>query len=230
MGEAVCGAVSISTGVGTPVGVAALLHGCDVISAGIMQMGSDDDVSTVTSQVIQTVGASKEVADGVDALISVGTTLGTSSAMRGTEAVASSVAKASETTEAAAATASTKTKIAATEMQYSGIGSTGAYGEARLAAEYSGIPHQHFRTSSGSRFVDLYQVKSEIAHESKVGRTSLTPFVRSQIQKDSELLNNKVFHGVTWHFYTSPVTGACGPTGPLRNELNRAGFEIVIHF
>lgn len=68
------------------------------------------------------------------------------------------------------------------------------------------------------------------AHESKVGRTSLTPFVRSQIQKDSELLNNKVFHGVTWHFYTSPVTGVGGPTGPLRDELNRAGFEIVIHF
>ena len=68
------------------------------------------------------------------------------------------------------------------------------------------------------------------ANESKVGRTSLTPFIKSQIQKDVNLLNNNDnIKGIVWHFYTSPVTGLGGPTAPLMKALQKANISIVIH-
>jgi len=37
-----------------------------------------------------------------------------------------------------------------------------------------------------------------------------------------------VFRGAVWHFFRSPVTGVIGPTAPLREGLERAGFEVII--
>ncbi|NTW40492.1 MAG: hypothetical protein HGA44_11505 [Cellulomonadaceae bacterium] len=59
--------------------------------------------------------------------------------------------------------------------------------------------------------------------ESKVGRTSLTATTRSQIAKDSLLLRNGDVNGLKWVFSRSGVTGQIGPTGPLADELGKAG-------
>lgn len=35
--------------------------------------------------------------------------------------------------------------------------------------------------------------------------------------------------GVVWHFFRGPVTGIGGPSGPLRQALEQAGIQIIIH-
>ncbi|HET7505672.1 MAG TPA: SpvB/TcaC N-terminal domain-containing protein [Kofleriaceae bacterium] len=106
------------------------------------------------------------------------------------------------------------------------IGETGEVGESVLR-EMGGTPHAFRPTTLGARFID--QLVNGIAHESKVGYTSLTPFVRRQIAKDTELMATKQIQGATWHFFKSPVTGRVGPSGPLRQALEKAGIGIVIH-
>ena len=69
-----------------------------------------------------------------------------------------------------------------------------------------------------------------MAHESKVGYTSLTKFVSKQIQKDALLLKEGTIKGSQWHFFRSPVTAKIGPTRPLQKALEDAGIRIVIHF
>lgn len=68
------------------------------------------------------------------------------------------------------------------------------------------------------------------AHESKVGYTTLTKFVRSQVNKDAFLLREGKVDNITWHFFISPTTGMGGPSIPLKNELERAGIAIQYHF
>ncbi|MBR7895834.1 hypothetical protein [Burkholderia multivorans] len=53
-----------------------------------------------------------------------------------------------------------------------------------------------------------------VANESMVGYTSFTSSVQTQIAKDAELMNSGVVNGVSWHFFTSPVTGLGGPSQP----------------
>jgi filamentous hemagglutinin len=62
-----------------------------------------------------------------------------------------------------------------------------------------------------------------------VGYQSLTPFIKSQISKDTELLNTGVIQGAEWHFFTSPVTGLGGPSQPLMDALQQAGISVIIH-
>lgn len=70
-----------------------------------------------------------------------------------------------------------------------------------------------------------------MAHESKVGYTSLTKkFIGKQIQKDAWLIDNGRIVESHWHFFRSPVTGKIGATKPLLKKLNRDGFKIKIHF
>ncbi|WP_420992499.1 hypothetical protein ACKI2N_029605 [Cupriavidus sp. 30B13] len=68
-----------------------------------------------------------------------------------------------------------------------------------------------------------------IANEAKVGYTTLTKDVQLQILKDTELLKTGAVNSVAWNFYTSPVTGRAGPSGPLVRALNEAGINIIIH-
>ncbi|WP_155888144.1 hypothetical protein [Cupriavidus sp. WS] len=53
------------------------------------------------------------------------------------------------------------------------------------------------------------------ANEAKVGYTTLTKDVQLQILKDTKLLKTGAVNGAAWNFYTSPVTGRAGPSGPL---------------
>ncbi len=106
------------------------------------------------------------------------------------------------------------------------IGATGRIGEVALR-RLGGQSQVFFRTSKGGRFVD--QLVRGVAHESKVGRTSLTRAIRRQIAKDVELFQSGQVQGTMWNFFRSPVTGKIGPSGPLRSALEEAGFGIILH-
>ena len=62
-----------------------------------------------------------------------------------------------------------------------GIGWTGRIGEAALE-QLGGRPHAFQSTDLGARFVD--RLANGVAHESKVGYTSLTRCIQKQIAKD----------------------------------------------
>lgn len=85
-----------------------------------------------------------------------------------------------------------------------------------------------FPTSQGVRVVDQL-TPNGIANESKVGYTSLDPETRMQVAKDTELLLSNAVNGVTWNFYTNPVTGQGGPSVPLLKALTDAGIKVIIH-
>ena len=65
---------------------------------------------------------------------------------------------------------------------------TGSEGEEELKRLVGGESQKYFSTSIGGRFVDQYA--DGIAHESKVGYTALTKRIRTQVEKDAELLKN----------------------------------------
>lgn len=109
---------------------------------------------------------------------------------------------------------------------YTAIGSTGVIGETALKA-LGGTSQKLFSTSLGSRYVD--QFVNGIAHESKVGYTSLTRNIRRQIAKDIELIQTRQINGSTWHFFPSPVTGRGGPSQPLLKMLQQNGINYKIH-
>jgi len=106
------------------------------------------------------------------------------------------------------------------------IGTTARIGEDYLKT-FGGVSQRYFPTSQGARYVD--QFVEGIAHESKVGYTVLTNSIKTQIAKDVELLRRGIVDQVVWHFFESPATGYGGPSQPLRNELIKAGIEIVEH-
>ena len=104
---------------------------------------------------------------------------------------------------------------------------TGKEGEKYLALLVGGKSQQYMSTSLGRRFVD--QLSNGIAHESKVGYTTLTKRVRIQILKDSNLIDSGKITGAHWHFFTSGVTGKGGVSQPLLDFLTENGIEYTIH-
>ena len=111
------------------------------------------------------------------------------------------------------------------------VGRTGAFGEQALSIMLGGATRSQarFNTSRGLRIVD--ELAGRAAHESKVGRMSLTPFIRREIAKDMELMGKGTLESSTWYFFKSPVTGQFGPTVPLRKALEKGGFKLVfIHW
>jgi hypothetical protein len=134
-------------------------------------------------------------------------------------------AKAAKATKAAgASTAAIKASRAAQGAKT--IGATGKIGEQALK-KLGGKSQQSFRTSKGWRYVD--QLVDGVAHESKVGYTTLNKKIQTQIQKDAELIRNKEIKGAVWHFFVSPKTGAGGPSAPLLEALRGNGIGVVIH-
>lgn len=109
---------------------------------------------------------------------------------------------------------------------YSAIGSTGQIGEQYLQS-LGGQSQVYFSTDLGGRYVD--QLINGVANESKVGYTSLTSGIQTQIAKDVELMNSGAVNSVNWNFFTSPVTGLGGPSGPLLKALQNSGFGVTIH-
>ncbi|WP_152559357.1 hypothetical protein [Tumebacillus flagellatus] len=86
---------------------------------------------------------------------------------------------------------------------------------------------KYFSTSLGGRYVDVY--KDGIAHESKVGYTYLTDFVKKQVLKDYELKQDGVIDGVVCHFFRSADTGKVGASEPLLRLLDSCGIKYIIH-
>ena len=106
------------------------------------------------------------------------------------------------------------------------IGTTSQVGEAALK-QFGGQSQVFFKTNLRRRFVD--QLAGSVAHESKVGYTTLTRFLRLQIAKDIELIRTGQISGCIWHFFRSPQTGRVGPSAPLLQKLQQAGIHIQIY-
>lgn len=107
------------------------------------------------------------------------------------------------------------------------IGATGKIGENDLKS-LGGQSQVSFQTSLGARFVDQL-APGNMAHESKVGYTSLDASTALQVAKDAELLSRGMVNGVTWNFFTSPVTGRVGAAPALLKALSDAGIKVVVH-
>lgn len=90
----------------------------------------------------------------------------------------------------------------------------GKEGEEELARLVGGDSQQYKKTSLGRRFIDQLS-PDNIAHESKVGYTTLTQRVKTQILKDAELIKTEEINGAHWHFFTSGVTGKGGASQQL---------------
>ena len=197
------GAASSWTGVGGVVGFGVALHGSDVASSGFMQMVTGDNTSSFTSRAIQRTGVSRNTAENIDAGISIVGTAG-----------AGSLTNASKITTATSA--------------YSKIGSTGKVGEDALKL-LGGESQVYLKTSEGGRYID--QLVNGVANESKVGYTTLTKSITTQIAKDAEIVKNGTggVQSSVWHFFKSPVTGQGGASAPLLKELAKNGITPVIH-
>lgn len=104
---------------------------------------------------------------------------------------------------------------------------TGKEGEAEFARMFGGESQAYFKTSRGKRFVDQYA--KGVAHESKVGYTSLNQRIKTQILKDAELINTGQITGAHWHFFTSGVTGKGGASQPLLDFLVNNGIKYTIY-
>lgn len=100
-----------------------------------------------------------------------------------------------------------------------------------IASRFPGSAREvSLQAASGRRVVDVV-TDTGLAIESKVGGTSLTTATRRQIARDVELMTDlsSPVSSVRWEFFTSPVTGRGGPTGPLAQALNDAGIPFVVH-
>lgn len=104
---------------------------------------------------------------------------------------------------------------------------TGKEAEKHLARLVGGESQVYFKTSQGGRYID--QLANDIAYESKVGYTTLTDFVKKQILKDAELIEQGTIKGANWNFFKSDVTGKVGASKPLLEFLAKHGITYTIH-
>jgi RHS repeat-associated protein len=213
------GAATSEVGVGLPlIALGGMIgtHGLDTAQAGLREAATGEPTDTETSRLMQARGVSRERANQYDAGLSAIGTFGGAGARATVLRVSAEAAGAQVAADAAGGAGGAT----------SAIGATGRVGEEALRA-LGGRSQAFFRTSYGGRFVD--QLVGNIAHESKVGYTALTPSISIQIAKDAQMLATRAIDGAIWHFFQSPVTGLGGPSAPLRQALDQAGIGIVIH-
>ncbi len=210
--EAACGAAATSTGVGAVVGIAAMVHGCDVAAAGISQMASGQETSSLTSQAIQAAGVSQETAEFIEAGTSIALTGGAGYFSNSSKVVKAVNASAESSTEAVSATVKTSANSGKR------IGWTGEYGEMMLKKIVGGESQVNRNTTLGLRRIDQL-VSDQFAREAKTGYTYLTQSIKVQIQKDVELLRTGAIEKCTWHFFRSPETGRVGASKQLLQAL-----------
>lgn len=117
---------------------------------------------------------------------------------------------------------------------------SGAAGEKFLNDYVGGVGHKVYKNVrvydhkkgkwvKEKRIVDAYVPKTRVAHESKVGYTSLSNFVRKQIDKDAALRKAGQVDGVKWHFFKSAKTGKIGATKNLREYLKKKKVPYQYH-
>jgi len=98
------------------------------------------------------------------------------------------------------------------------------------AREAPALTEQTFTTVGGVRRVDVLKIGDRLVSiESKVGRTSLSAEVRQELARDWWLRRQGQVQHVVWEFSPSDVTGLGGPTAPLRQMLDKLGFEVRIN-
>ena len=108
----------------------------------------------------------------------------------------------------------------------SGIGGNGLAGELQLL-RLGGESQKFFRTPFGPRFVDSFA--NGVAHEAKVGFTTLNRRIAAQISKDVYLRDvSGQATSIAWHFFTSPTTGLGGPSTSLMQALLKAGITVIL--
>jgi hypothetical protein len=96
-----------------------------------------------------------------------------------------------------------------------------------IAAMYPGSQTEvPFGTELGARIVDVLTPEN-LAIESNVGYTTISNRIMSQIAKDQLLMQNGDVSGVKWMFSPNEY-GEVGPSGPLANTLEQAGFSWEI--
>jgi hypothetical protein len=108
-----------------------------------------------------------------------------------------------------------------------------AFGRAEEAAEYirsiTGGVKITVSPPSGRRQLDALDADG-LVHEVKLGYTSKSKDIESQIIKDLELMRSgSQVKGVVWHFFRKEKDGKIGPSKPLRQELEKRGILVVIH-
>jgi RHS repeat-associated protein len=81
--EAAAGAILITSGVGAPLGVVLLVHGCDVMAAGVTQAYTGEETQTFTYQGIHKVATSAGASDETADMIAGGTEIVLSGAAGG---------------------------------------------------------------------------------------------------------------------------------------------------
>ncbi|NPC93596.1 hypothetical protein HOO54_15460 [Bacillus sp. WMMC1349] len=91
-------------------------------------------------------------------------------------------------------------------------------GEQYLNKKLKGNGHKIHKAKYGKRVVDVYVIKTNWAHESKVSYATKTKFIKKQIDKDVWL---KRVDGVEWHFFKSAKTGKIGASKPILNYLKK---------
>jgi filamentous hemagglutinin len=100
----------------------------------------------------------------------------------------------------------------------SNIGVTGQIGENALKS-LGGQAQVSLPTSQRGRVIDQL-TRDGIANEAKVGYTTLDATTALQVSKGAQLLQTKAVNGVTWNFYSRPVTGQGGPSSALLKALS----------
>lgn len=118
---------------------------------------------------------------------------------------------------------------------------SGPAGEAWLEARYpptDGVKHSQvvLRTdgcivvcNAVARRFDVFV--DGVAHESKVGRVTLSDSIERQIRSDAYLVESGVggVESAHWHFFASGQSNSIGATQPVLDLLDELGIEYTIH-
>ncbi len=107
---------------------------------------------------------------------------------------------------------------------------SGKFGEDALHRLYRRGEKQKifpFEGTSNRRVDGFWPGDPGIARESKAGRISLSDRIRSEIERDAQLVDEGI--QVEWHFFRSPITQKIGPSQRLRDELEGAGIKVFEH-
>lgn len=107
------------------------------------------------------------------------------------------------------------------------------FARAEEAAEYvrgvTGGVKIWVKAPSGDRQLDSLDADG-LMHEVKLGYQSKAKDIKSQVDKDLELMRQgSEVKGVVWHFFRKEKDGKIGPSKPLREYLEKQGIIVVIH-
>jgi len=80
-----------------------------------------------------------------------------------------------------------------------------------------------------NRIVDGYNMMTKTIYEVKFGCASLSQFIKTEIERDSFLIQSGTVDFSEWHFFISMNTGKGGPSAALMQALLDAGIKVIVH-